>query len=312
MRNGAERWESAWRPGGAEPGGWGATDQRHHRPRAGVLLVGPEPGLTRQLAAAGFAVTTARTGPEALRAIARHRPDVVVLDLDAAAASGLRLLRRLKRAAGPAPVLALTALDRRAAQAALLAGADDFLMKPLLAEQVASRARLLARTGGAGASEGRRAAAPPASPPAAPAEGMGSRSPARTTRAAGKSRVLVVEDEPAVATLEADILGAAGLAVTVAPDGEAALAALAVARPDLVVLDLQLPRVSGFRLLELLKGDPATAAVPVLVVTALDFAEARAVAHAGAEGFLPKPFAPPALVAQAVRLLARARGAVRP
>ena len=83
-------------------------------------------------------------------------------------------------------------------------------------------------------------------------------------------------DEPAVAATEALILEDAGLAVTVAPDGGAALAALAGARPDLVVLDLELPGVSGLRLLEGLKGDPDTAAVPVLAVTALDFAEARA------------------------------------
>jgi CheY-like chemotaxis protein len=74
------------------------------------------------------------------------------------------------------------------------------------------------------------------------------------------------------------------------PDGTAALATLDQRRPDLVVLDLDLPGVSGFRLLEVLKGDPATAAVPVLVVTALDFAEAKAAARAGADGFLTKPF----------------------
>ena len=115
---------------------------------------------------------------------------------------------------------------------------------------------------------------------------------------------LVVEDEPTVAATEALILEDAGLAVTVAPDGGAALAALAGARPDLVVLDLELPRVSGFRLLEVLKGDPATAAVPVLVVTALDFAEARAAVRAGADALLPKPFDAAALAAGAARLLA--------
>jgi CheY-like chemotaxis protein len=115
--------------------------------------------------------------------------------------------------------------------------------------------------------------------------------------------VLVVEDEPAVAAAEAMILEDAGLTVAVAPDGGAALAAVERARPDLVVLDLALPGVSGFRLLQLLKADPATAAVPVLVVTALDFAEAQEVAQTGAEGFLTKPFDAPALAAGAHRLL---------
>ena len=115
---------------------------------------------------------------------------------------------------------------------------------------------------------------------------------------------LVVEDEPAVAATEALILEDAGLAVTVAPAGGAALAALAGARPDLVVLDLELPGVSGLRLLEGLKGDPDTAAVPVLAVTALDFAEARAAVRAGADALLPKPFDAAALAAGAARLLA--------
>jgi DNA-binding response OmpR family regulator len=118
--------------------------------------------------------------------------------------------------------------------------------------------------------------------------------------------VLVVEDEPAVAAAEAMVLEDAGLAVAVAPDGGAALAAVERARPDLVVLDLAVPVVSGFRLLELLKADPATAAVPVLVVTALDFAEAQEVAQTGADGFLTKPFDAAELTADAQRLLAGA------
>ncbi len=124
--------------------------------------------------------------------------------------------------------------------------------------------------------------------------------------AARPATALVVEDEPTVAATEAMILEDAGLTVTVAADGGAALAALAGARPDLVVLDLDLPVVSGFRLLEVLKGDPATAAVPVLVVTALDFAEARAAVQAGADALLPKPFDAAVLAAGAARLLAGA------
>jgi CheY-like chemotaxis protein len=128
-------------------------------------------------------------------------------------------------------------------------------------------------------------------------------------RAAQAATVLVVEDAPAVAATEAMILEDAGLAVAVAPDGGAALAAVDRQRPDLIVLDLDLPVASGFRVLEVLKRDPATAAVPVLVVTALDFAEARAAARAGADAFLPKPFAAAEFAAQATRLLAGATAA---
>ena len=75
------------------------------------------------------------------------------------------------------------------------------------------------------------------------------------------------------------------------------------------MLDLALPVASGYRLLEVLKGDPATAAVPVLVVTALDVAEARAAVRAGADAFLTKPFDAAALAADAQRLLAGAGAA---
>ena len=122
--------------------------------------------------------------------------------------------------------------------------------------------------------------------------------------------MLVVEDEPAVAALEARLLEDAGLAVAVAPDGGAALATLGRQRPDLVVLDLALPVASGFCVLEVLKGDPATAAVPVLVVTALDFTEAQEVAQAGADGFLTKPFEATEFVARATRLLTGAAPAL--
>jgi CheY-like chemotaxis protein len=137
--------------------------------------------------------------------------------------------------------------------------------------------------------------------------GGGRAGPAREARPA--ATVLVVEDEPAVAAVEAMILEDAGLAVAVAPDGGAALATLNQRRPALVVLDLDLPVASGFRVLEVLKGDPATAPVPVLVVTALDFAEAKAAAQAGADAFLTKPFDAAELAAGAERLLAGAGAA---
>src|SRR5262249_48510037 len=113
-------------------------------------------------------------------------------------------------------------------------------------------------------------------------------------------------DERQVAEVLELPLRRAGFSVDVAGNGLAALGALQRSRPDAVLLDLSLPRVSGFRLLHLLRRDASTAGVPVLVLTALSFQEAREVARAGADDFLTKPVAPRTVVARTQHLLARA------
>ena len=112
----------------------------------------------------------------------------------------------------------------------------------------------------------------------------------------GGLAVLVVEDDPGVAALLADVLAGAGYAPTTT---DSALGAVALARrlhPAVVLLDLGLPYRSGGALLGDLKADPATAGVPVLVVSALaaDLSPAR---RALAAGVVAKPFSPGALLA---------------
>jgi DNA-binding response OmpR family regulator len=103
-------------------------------------------------------------------------------------------------------------------------------------------------------------------------------------------RILVVEDDPQVAEIIEWNLFAAGYAVTVVPDGLAALRAFDEERPALVAIDLNLPEVSGHRLVELFKRQAPD--VPVLVVTASAFEEAEDTAHAGVNDFITKPFDP--------------------
>jgi DNA-binding response OmpR family regulator len=121
----------------------------------------------------------------------------------------------------------------------------------------------------------------------------------------GGPRLLLVEDEPGLAEVLELHLSRAGFEVAVAGDGLTALEALERGRPDAVVLDLTLPRVSGFRVLELIRRDAVTARVPVLVLTALSFQEAKEVARAGADDFLTKPVAPQTVVVRTQRLLAQ-------
>src|SRR5262249_15268471 len=107
-------------------------------------------------------------------------------------------------------------------------------------------------------------------------------------------RILVVEDDPHVAEIIQWNLYAAGYDVTVVRDGLDALLAFDAENPALVTVDLNLPRVTGFRLVKLLNRQAPD--LPVIVVTALAFEEAEETARAGADDFVTKPFDPEALV----------------
>jgi CheY-like chemotaxis protein len=102
--------------------------------------------------------------------------------------------------------------------------------------------------------------------------------------------ILIVDDNPTNAKLLAYVLARAGYPVATAADASAALAAIASARPRLILMDLQLPGIDGFELTRRLKADPATAGIVIVAVTAYamtgDEDRARA---AGCDGYLPKP-----------------------
>src|SRR5438105_1010913 len=107
-------------------------------------------------------------------------------------------------------------------------------------------------------------------------------------------RILVVEDDPQIAEIIQWNLSGAGFQVTVVQDGLEALLKYDVARPALVTIDLNLPTVSGFRLVKLFKR--LAPDLPVIVVSGLTFEEAEEIAHAGANDFLMKPFDPGELI----------------
>lgn len=124
--------------------------------------------------------------------------------------------------------------------------------------------------------------------------------------AGSKERVLVVEDEGGLAEIIRLHLEESGYQVDVAPDGLTALRRFDEARPALVVLDLGVPEVSGYRLMSLFKrSDPgSTQPKPkVIIVTARDFEEAREVVRLGADDFVTKPFDPQDLVRRVDYLL---------
>jgi two-component system, cell cycle response regulator DivK len=112
-------------------------------------------------------------------------------------------------------------------------------------------------------------------------------------------QVLVVEDNDRNMKLFRDVLRATGYRTLEAPTGVAALALAAQHRPDLVLMDIQLPKISGLDATRQLRNDPRTASVPIIVVTsfALSGDEQKATA-AGATAYLAKPYSPRVLLAK--------------
>ncbi len=105
-------------------------------------------------------------------------------------------------------------------------------------------------------------------------------------------RVLLIEDEANIAEAIRFILTRDGWQVRVLGEGRAALATVAQYQPDLVILDLMLPDISGLDILTALRTDPATAPLPVLMLTAKGQGRDRdAAQRAGVSAFMTKPFA---------------------
>ena len=174
---------------------------------------------------------TTTTGEEALAHIAQHRPDAICLDMTLAGElNGWDVLSRLKESPLTAgiPVVICTAGNGRADASAL--GAADFLAKPFAAGELYSALQRVLPT--------------------------------------GKGSVLVVDDEESVRALVIETLAGTGYELREAGDGEEALERIAARRPDAIVLDLMMPKLDGFAVLERLQEDPELRRIPVIVLTA--------------------------------------------
>lgn len=110
------------------------------------------------------------------------------------------------------------------------------------------------------------------------------------------ARILVIDDDAGLRALLRATLGR-DYEVEQAGDGRAGIAAAAREQPDLILLDIKMPGMSGYETCMLLKGEAATAAIPVIFLSALSNLDDRLTAYeAGGEDFLPKPFEPEELL----------------
>jgi signal transduction histidine kinase/DNA-binding response OmpR family regulator/CHASE3 domain sensor protein len=208
--------------------------------------------LREQIVAVGGSVVVVTTGEAALDAVAQDPPALVCLDIVLAGKlDGWDVLAALRDnpATASIPVLVCTGGNGRDRAGSL--GASDFVTKPF------DRARL--------------------------------RDAIERLLPAGPASVLVVDDDPSIRRLVAETLAGPGLSFREAGDGEAALVAVAERKPDAIVLDLLMPKLDGFGVLERLQADPETRSIPVVVLTARRLTHAeRATLRAGALSTLEK------------------------
>src|SRR5215472_14046907 len=123
----------------------------------------------------------------------------------------------------------------------------------------------------------------------------------RTTSGAGRmtKRILVVEDQPDNRQIIRDMLAPTDYEITEAEDGQQALEAIAKQRPDLILMDIQLPIIDGYTATRKIKADPALRSIPIIAVTSYALSgEEKKAREAGCEDYVPKPFSPRQLLAK--------------
>jgi two-component system, OmpR family, sensor histidine kinase VicK len=200
-----------------------------------VLVIEDDPAAAALLAeyvgGNGHEVEIASTGEIGLARAIDDPPGLICLDIGLPGdVDGWGVLARLRERPDTSGIPVIVCTGRNGRHQASALGVADFITKPFSELQISdAMARLLP-------------------------EGRGS--------------VLVVDDDPAVLRLVVETLHGQGLELREAQDGSAALAEIAARKPDAIVLDLMMPGVDGFEVLERLQSDPETKLIPVVVLTA--------------------------------------------
>ncbi len=239
------------------------------RPGHHILVVDDDPHigdlLRHQLERAGYTVSVAHRGEQALEIARREVPHLITLDILMAGMGGFEVLEQLKADERTAdiPVVIISIVAERENLMAM--GAVDFLPKPLDETELLATIRRVLGSG--------RAIA----------------------------RVLVGDDDPDIVGWLRRVLQEQGCEVQEAGDGEAVLEAVVSSPPDVILLDLRMPKLDGREVITRLKMREDTRDIPIIVITASSVDKERdrvQVLGLGAESFLTKPFTAAELVSE--------------
>lgn len=227
--------------------------------------------LKEYLTHQGFDVLTATNGMEALFQVARRRPRAVILDLCMPRPGGLIAVDRIMTLHPDIPILLISGvpnvLELLAEAGVRVAGA---FRKPLDLVEISGALARAGVTPPGAARDGASGRVPPSAPPWR------------------RKRALVVDDEPEIREILAAYLGDRGYEVRKASSGREALGCLPEFRPDIVLLDIVMPGLSGVETLRRLKALPERATV--IVVSGREDAETlRMTLAVGADDYVPKP-----------------------
>jgi signal transduction histidine kinase/CheY-like chemotaxis protein/putative methionine-R-sulfoxide reductase with GAF domain len=204
-----------------------------------ILVIDDDPDavylLQESLDQNEFNVIGARTGHDGLRMAREQRPEAILLDILMPETDGWQVLNDLKEnpATTNIPVILLTIVDKKALGFRL--GAAAYLLKPLNPTNVLDTLRRV----------------------------IGERGQPQT-------HVLVVDDDPNAAEMLCQILTEPDFELTIAGDGEAGLQAVEAQRPDVVLLDLMMPKLDGFGVIERIRANPELRSIPIIVISVKD------------------------------------------
>lgn len=241
--------------------------------RINVLVVDDDRSLTSlislKLTQRNFGVMTAHNGHEALQAIQKRRPDLVILDINMPGLNGHDVLRAMKQdpVLSAIPVLMLTASGKQQdVVGALHAGAMDYIMKPIdindLVVRIEKLQRHLSRT------------------------------------------ILVADNDQLILTLLNHKFLSHGLNVVLADNGVSAVFEARKHKPDMIILDLKMPGMGGLEVMKELQLRDETKDIPVMVLSASkSAADSEAAKLAGAIDYVNKPFVADLILSRCMKIL---------